>query len=223
MKVALDATREDISALAEALEAVYGRPDPEPTDPLAELVRGILSQSTTDGQRDRAFAALRVAFPTWETCRDAHEPAVAAAIAPAGLARQRAARIMAILRELTGASGKVDLDDLRGVSTDEAYVWLLDLPGVGPKTAACVLLFALGRPVFPVDTHVLRVVHRLGLAGRGVRPARLQEFLTAVVPPDQVLSLHLNVIRHGRQVCRARKPCCAGCSLAARCPTSRRN
>ncbi len=223
MKVALNGARECMSALAKLLETAYGRPDLALTDPLAELVRSLLSQSTTDGQRDRAYAALRATFPTWEACRDAGAAAVAAVIAPAGLAGQRAARIVAILRELTGASGKVDLEDLRGLSTDDAYFWLLDLPGVGPKTAACVLLFALGRPVFPVDTHVLRVSRRLGLAGPEVRPARLQEFLAAAVPPDLVLSLHLNMIRHGRQVCRARKPHCTGCLLAAGCPTGRRN
>lgn len=212
-----------MSALAEALEAVYGRPYFDPADPLAELVRGLLSQSTTDGQRDRAYAALRVAFPSWEACRDAGPTAIAAVIAPAGLANQRAARIGAILRELTGASGRVDLEDLRELGTDDAYRRLLDLPGVGPKTAACVLLFALERPVFPVDTHVLRVVRRLGLAGPEVSPKRVQELLTAVVPPHLMLALHLNLIRHGRQVCRARKPRCTRCLLAARCPTSRRN
>ena len=207
-----------MSALAAALETAYGRPRLELTDPLAELIRGILSQSTTDGQRDRAYAALRDVFPTWEACRDAGDMAVAAAIAPAGLARQRAARIVAVLRELTGASGRVDLGDLRGLSTDSAYRRLLDLPGVGPKTAACVLLFALGRPLFPVDTHVLRLARRLGLVQPEVPPDRLQELLAAVVPPDSILSLHLNLIRHGRLVCRARKPRCGGCLLAARCP-----
>ncbi|HCC33100.1 MAG TPA: hypothetical protein DEQ28_04260 [Clostridiales bacterium] len=219
----MNATSEGMSALAAVLEAAYGRPSLEPADPLAELVRGILSQSTTDGQRDRAYTALRDAFPTWEACRDAGETALAAAIAPAGLARQRAARIIAILRELTGPPGQVDLGDLRGLSTDGAYRRLLGLPGVGPKTAACVLLFALGRPAFPVDTHVLRVARRLGLAGPKVPPARLQELLAAVVPPHLILPLHLNLIRHGRLVCRARKPRCGDCRLAAGCATSRRN
>jgi endonuclease-3 len=212
-----------VAALAAALEAAYGRPRLEPAEPLEELVRGILSQSTTDRQRDRAYAALRDAFPSWEAVRDAGEAAVAAAIAPAGLARQRAARIVAILRELTNPSGQVDLGDLRGTSTEDVYRRLVDLPGVGPKTAACVLLFALGRPVFPVDTHVLRVARRLGLAGREVGPARLQELLAAIVPPDRILSLHLNLIRHGRLVCRARTPRCVDCLLAAGCATSRRN
>ncbi|MDQ7795079.1 MAG: endonuclease III [bacterium] len=214
---------EDLAELAARLEEVYGQPRPETSRPLDELVRGILSQSTTDRQRDQAYRALRARFPTGEAVRDAGEEAVAAVIAPAGLARQKAARIVAVLHELTAPDGRVDLDDLAGLDTARAYRRLVSLPGVGPKTAACVLLFSLGRPVFPVDTHVLRLARRLGLAEKRTGPARVQEQLTAATPPGLVLSLHVNLILHGRQVCRARRPRCGACPLAGRCPTSHRS
>lgn len=207
---------EDLAALTRRLEEVYGRPPAGTTAFPDELVRSILSQSTTDRQRDQAYAALRARYPTWETVRQAGKDAVAAVIAPAGLARQKAARIISALDELAG-------EDLACLDTAEVFERLTALPGVGPKTAACVLLFALGRPVFPVDTHVLRVARRLGLAGERTGAVVLQREVNAAVPPGAVLSLHVNLIRHGRRVCRARRPRCEICPLADRCPTSPRS
>lgn len=207
-------TPEDLAELAQRLEEIYGRPPAGNAPVLDELVRSIISQSTTDRQRDEVYAALRARYPTWEAVRLAGEDAVAAVIGPAGLGRQKAARIKRALDALAG-------QDLARLGTAEAFERLVALPGVGPKTAACVLLFALDRPIFPVDTHILRVCRRLGLAGARTGATVLQREINAAVPPGAVLSLHVNLIRHGRQVCRARRPRCGSCPLAGRCPTSR--
>ncbi len=212
-----------LAVLAGKLAAAYGLPSPRPAPVLDELVRGILSQATRDANRDRAYAALRASFPSWEAVRDAGAREVAVVIRPAGLANQKARRLVETLERLTRPDGTVGLELGPGTDVGEAWGRLASLPGVGPKTAACVMLFALGLPVVPVDTHVLRVARRLGLAGQRESGARLQAKLGVIVPPELCLPLHLNLLRHGRLVCRARRPRCEACCLAADCPTSRRS
>jgi endonuclease-3 len=200
------------------LRDLYGDPPHRPDgDPLAALVNTILSQNTNDRNRDIAFAALRAQFPTWEAVRDAPRDAVIEAIKPAGLAPTKGPNIQAALRHITQERGDFSLAFLETLPLEEARQWLTQLNGVGPKTAAIVLLFALGRPAFPVDTHVHRVTRRLGLIPQNTSREKAHLLLEALVPPDLYWTLHLNLIAHGRQVCHARKPACAECPLQTMC------
>jgi endonuclease-3 len=203
----------------EKLLAYYGEPQwRNPLPPVAELVSTILSQNTNDTNRDRAFEALRERFPTWEEVRDADEQAVIDAIRPAGLANQKGPRLQQALREITGYNeGELSLDFLRDFTTQEAIDWLKDLKGVGPKTAAIVLLFSLGRPAFPVDTHVYRVTGRLGLRPAKMSAERAHVYLGELFPPESYYAAHLNLIRLGREICHARQPECAVCPLREVC------
>jgi endonuclease-3 len=200
------------------LDQAYGQPRwRNPLPPLDELVSTILSQNTNDANRDRAFQQLRQTFPTWEQVRDAPTEDVIQAIRTAGLAAQKGPRIQKALRKISHERGALELDFLRDLPLAEARAWLLDLEGVGPKTAAIVLLFSLGRPAFPVDTHVHRVSRRLGLIAERVSAAQAHTLLEELAPPEWYYALHLNLIRHGRQVCRARKPQCEECVLNELC------
>jgi endonuclease-3 len=211
-------TPERYQAIARRLADRYGRPIWRPVlPPVDELVNTILSQNTSDTNRDRAFAQLRARFPTWETVRDAAPEAVIEAVRPAGLANQKGPRIQAVLKRISDEQGAISLEFLRDKPLDEAKVWLTGLNGVGPKTAAIVLLFAMNRPAFPVDTHVFRVTKRLGLIPSNVTVERAHELLAAIVPPDQYYAGHLNLIRHGREVCHARRPACSVCPLTDLC------
>lgn len=204
------------------LEAHYGKPTPHPPlPPLDELVLTILSQNTNDRNRDVAFAALRAQYANWEAVRDAPLPEVIVAIRPAGLANQKGAQIQAILQAITAERGTLDLAFLSDLPVGEARAWLTRFKGVGPKTAAIVLLFSLGKPAFPVDTHVHRITERLGL-----RPARMSADAAHLhferLLPDDILaadcySIHINLIRLGREVCRARRPDCPNCPLQGLC------
>jgi endonuclease-3 len=197
----------------------YGeRPNRPRLDPLAELVSTILSQNTNDRNRDRAFASLRERFPTWERVRDAPVAQVEEAIRTAGLARTKAPRIQAALRRITEARGELCLDFLADAPLDKARAWLTSLEGVGPKTAAIVLLFAFGRPAFPVDTHIHRVSKRLGLIPPKTSRERAHLLLEAILPVEIYYPFHLNLIRHGRETCGARRPACSRCSLLDLCP-----
>ena len=189
----------------------------EPIDPLDELINTILSQNTNDLNRDRAYHALRAKFPAWEAVRDAPAAQVIAAIRPAGLANQKGPRIQKVLRRITAERGELDLNFLRDWPADEAKAWLMSLEGVGPKTASIVLLFALGKPAFPVDTHIQRVTGRLGLIPPGTSADKAHDILEALVPPEWYHSFHLNVIEHGRQVCKAQRPRCEQCVLQKHC------
>lgn len=183
--------------------------------PLELLLRTILSQHTSDRNRDVAYAALREAFPTWEEVRAAPTKAVADAIRGAGLHHQRAARIQNVLRRVQDERGTLSLDFLAKLSDDRAVEWLLSLPGVGKKTAYVVLLFGFSRPFFPVDTHIARVTQRLGLwDGRGDP----HDTLAPLVPPGEELDLHLHLIQLGRKLCRPRAPRCPDCPLLDLCP-----
>jgi len=199
------------------LEA-YGEPTWRPhLDPVSELVSTILSQNTNDVNRDVAFDRLRARLPTWEQVRDADVEKVIEAIRPAGLANQKGPRIQEALRFITQERGTLELDFLSDWSTGEAKAWLSSMKGVGPKTAAIVLLFSLGKPAFPVDTHVHRVTRRLGLIGSRVSREKAHDTLEELVPPKDYYAFHLNVIRHGRQVCTSRKPNCPDCLLRELC------
>ena len=200
------------------LEQEYGpRPWRPHREPLAELILTILSQHTSDVNSGRAFEELRRAFPTWEAVRDAPTAAVAAAIRSGGLAEVKAPRIQAILRRIEEERGSFDLGFLRQMPLAEAKDWLRSLPGVGPKTAACVLLFSLGKPAMPVDTHVLRVASRLGLIGPRVGPEEAESILESIVPPEHIYDFHLNLIAHGRRVCKAQRPRHEVCGLRDWC------
>jgi len=195
----------------------YGDHPWQPSDPVGTLVNTILSQNTNDVNRDLAFERLRERFPTWEEVRDAEEEALVEAIRPAGLGPTKAPRIQGALRRITEERGKIELDFLGEMELDEARAWLLDIPGVGPKTAAILLLFALGRPAVPVDTHVHRVTLRLGLIPEKSSREKAHTLLEALVPSEIYYSFHLNLIEHGRAVCHARNPACARCALQSHC------
>jgi len=220
----MNATHEPLSTvnryaeIARRLIACYGYPDWRPNlPPVDELVDTILSQNTTDASRDKAFDQLRLRLPTWEAVRDAAPEVVIDAVRPAGLSNQKGPHIQAALRRITEEQGSITLEFLRDMPLDQAKAWLTSLDGVGPKTAAIVLLFSMGRPVFPVDTHVHRVTKRLGLIGATVSADRAHDLLAAIVPADTYYAAHLNLIRHGRQVCHARQPACSDCPLTDLC------
>lgn len=187
-------------------------------DPLDELILTILSQNTTDTNRDRAWERLRDAFDDWEEVRRAPRPRVEEAIRPAGLARQKTAAIRGVLEELRREVGAPHLDHLEEMDDAGALDYLAGFHGVGVKTAACVLCFALERPVLPVDTHVDRVARRLGLVPEGGGRDRVHRVLNREVPPELRRRLHLQLIRLGRDVCGARRAECDRCPVADLCP-----
>ena len=200
------------------LIAAYGRPEWEAgDDPVSQIVNTILSQSTTDVNRDRAYRRLRQRFPTWEAVRAAPVEEIIEAIRPAGLAPQRAPRIQAALNAIAAERGALSLDFLRQMPAREARAWLQRIKGVGPKTASIVLLFSLGMPAFPVDTHIHRVSRRLGLAPAGASAPKVQEILEALLPAEAYYPFHLNLIAHGRRVCKAQRPRCDDCFLSDLC------
>lgn len=202
-------------AIRDRLRELYGRPVNHPHgDPIAELVRTVLSQNTNDRNRDTAYGRLRESFPSWERIRDAPADEVQDAIRPGGLAPTKGPRIQAILREL---DDHPDLDWLNDAPREEAIPFLTSLPGVGRKTAACVLIFAFGRPEIPVDVHVKRVGERLGLFRPGASFEEAHDEMLAITPPEDAYELHVNLIRHGRAVCRPR-PRCEECALRRMCP-----
>lgn len=204
--------------LADALSREYGRPTwRQHLPPVDELVSTILSQNTSDTNRDKAFNALKARFPTWEAVRDASANEVVEAIRPAGLSNQKGPRIQAALRYLTETQGRIMLDHLNDMTVEDAKTWLTSIHGIGPKTAAIILCFAFGRPAFPVDTHVHRVTGRLGLIDKKTTAEQAHSILEKIVPPDDYYAFHLQVIQHGRRVCHARNPECARCVLRTDC------
>src|SRR5262249_37129402 len=197
----------------------WGRP--RGADPLNELILTVLSQHTSDVNADRAFASLRVAYPMWAAVVAAPEAAVADAIRSGGLANTKAPRIQAILREVRDREGAYDLARLRGMTDADARAYLTSLPGIGPKTAAVVLSFALGRDAIPVDTHVHRVARRLGLVPATASAERADRLLHDLVPDGLRTRLHVGLIRLGREICKAPTPRCRDCPLLDVCPTGR--
>ncbi len=207
-----------LTAVYQRLLATYGEPRPRGCqDPIGTLVKTILSQNTSDVNTDRAYRALREAFPHWHQVMTAPPERLIEVIRSGGLARQKASRIQAALRTIYQTRGDFELGWLAQMPVEEARRWLVSLPGVGYKTASIVLLFCFGMPVFPVDTHVHRVTRRLGLAPPKASPEQVMRLIEAQAPPAWLYPLHLNLIRHGRAVCKAQKPRCAECPLADLC------
>jgi endonuclease-3 len=216
-----------LARVYELLIATYGEPENEPDfDPLGGLVGTILSQHTSDINSRRAYQQLITIFPTWEIVRDAPTDEVAKAIRSGGLANIKAPRIQDVLLTLTeqqeaqGGSkglGEYLYDELAKRETEEAWHYLRKLPGVGPKTAACVLMFHLDQPAFPIDTHVHRTSQRLGLILPNVNADKAHVIFARVLPPEWIYPLHVNLITHGRRVCHAQRPACAECTLYKEC------
>jgi endonuclease-3 len=209
-------SRARVRRIRDRLREVYGRPIAPPHGrALDELILTVLSQSTNDRNRDVAFLRLRERFGSWEAVRDAPNAEVEAAIRPGGISKVKSVRIQAILRELDGD----DLSALRDATVEEGRARLTALPGVGRKTAACVLLFAFGKRDVPVDTHVSRVGTRLGWFREKAPFEELHDAMLDLTPRGQELELHVNLLRHGRRTCHARRPQCDECALLRMCPT----
>jgi endonuclease III len=212
-----------VRAIRDRLRLVYGIPSAKPHGhPIAELILTVLSQSTNDRNRDVAYFALRERFYEWTAIRDAPVDEIEEAIRPGGISKVKSARIKSILRAITDtAPGReLSLDWLPELSVPDAQAYLCSLPGVGRKTAACVLLFALGMRDVPVDTHVSRVGTRLGLFRAGAPFLEMHDEMLEITPPGEELEFHLNLLRHGRRTCHARRPDCAACALARMCPSA---
>ncbi len=199
----------------------YGpRPWRARRDPISELIFTILSQNTSDANSKRAFDGLLNRFQSWGAVASAPVEEIAESIWAGGLARVKAPRIKAILQAIREKRGSLELDFLRDMPLAEAKAWLRELPGVGPKTAACVLLFSLGRPALPVDTHVYRVARRLGLIGPKVSVEEAHDILESMLLPAQTYPFHVYLVEHGRSTCMARRPRCPQCILTEGCPSS---
>ena len=186
-------------------------------DPLTELIFTTLSQNTNDLNRDRAFESLKQSFPTWDDAANTTPTKLMSAIKVGGLAKIKAARILKMLRSIKKSHGKIDLDFLHKLTDDQVRDYLIKIEGVGPKTVACVLAFSLGRDVMPVDTHVRRVSARLGILPEKLSDLAAHEYFLQFKGLVSLYQLHLNLINHGRKICRARKPVCDNCSFTQLC------
>ncbi len=213
--------RPTIHWVMDRMQKHYGHIPRKPVlDPVDELIQTVLSQNTSDVNSARAYQNLVKTFPTWGVLLDADDAAVADAIRAGGLADVKAPRLKGILSQIMKRRGRLDLNFLKDLPLPEAREWLQRLPGVGPKTAACVLLFSLGMSALPVDTHVHRVSRRLGLVPQEANAEKAQEVLEKSVPVKDVYTFHLQMILHGRRVCRAIRPACDQCVLSKRCPSA---
>jgi endonuclease-3 len=207
----------NITRVCELLEIAYGRPEwPGGRPVLDELILTILSQNTTAQNCNEAFRRLSERFPTWDEARVGDVDQIADAIRVGGLANRKAPRIKRILEQVHERQGNLDLDWIADVPDCEAVEYMLEFDGVGRKTAACVLMFGLGRPVMPVDTHVHRVATRLGLIGKMTADAA-HDVLQEMVPPENIYSCHVNLVTHGRRICHARGPECGPCVVNMEC------
>jgi len=210
--------RQRAADVHQRLLAFWGQPTWRAAlSPLDELISTILSQNTNDRNRDMAYNNLRAHLPTWEAVRDADLAGVVEAIRPAGLANQKGARIQAVLKEITAQRGSLDLEFLRRLPREEVLAWLRHFKGVGPKTAAIVMQFALGVPAMPVDTHIYRVTGRIGLRPVGMNVEQTHVQMERLLPPDAYYAAHLNLIRLGREICHPRKPDCLVCPVKEMC------
>jgi endonuclease-3 len=212
-----------LTRITRLLRQLYGpsRPLRSRDNPLNTLIHTILSQNTSDANSDRAYAALRRRFPDWEDVRRTPLRTLISTIRSGGLANIKAVRIKALLEDIWAEQGHFDLSFLRDLADEEVRAYLARFKGIGSKTIACVLLFGMGRPAFPVDTHVFRVSRRLGLVDGRQTPERAQEFLESRIPPDDRHALHVHLVQHGREVCKAQRPLCAECVLARVCDSVR--
>lgn len=205
--------------IIQSLTPLYGLPAWRPHgDPITELILTILSQNTSDTNSGRAFMRLVNRFPGWRDVMNAPVEDIESEISIGGLARQKAPRIKKALQAIHAERGGFDLSFLADMPLEEAKAWLRGLDGVGPKTAACVLMFAFGRPAMPVDTHVHRVTVRLGLVPASMPPERAHDALENMLEPRLVYPFHILLIKHGRRLCHARNPRCGDCPLLPRCP-----
>jgi endonuclease-3 len=209
-----------IRAVRDRLRLVYGIPGwGAHGHPIAELILTVLSQSTNDRNRDVAYLRLRERFSAWEEVRDAPVDEIEEAIRPGGISKVKSARIKSILQAIEPRDA-ISLDGLAEMTVPEAQEYLTALPGVGRKTAACVLLFALGMRDIPVDTHVSRVGTRLGLFRPKAPFEEMHDEMLAITPRGQELEFHINLLRHGRRTCHARRPACGACALQRMCPSA---
>jgi endonuclease III len=214
----VEASRENIRYIIQNLRAVYGVPRRERyRDPLDCLIETILSQSTSNNNSRRSYADLKARFPTWELARRARTLSIEAAIRAGGLARQKSARIKNLLNQIHNSRGSLDLSFLRAIRLEEAVRFLVSFKGVGPKTAACTLLFACNRPVFPIDVHIFRIARRLGLLLEKCSDEQAHRIMGELIPARRYYEAHINLIRHGRSVCRPTNPRCEACCLVDYC------
>jgi endonuclease-3 len=214
--------RRRVSAIQDALRRYYGKPRNLPHHaPLDELVLTVLSQNTNDRNRDVAYTRLRRSFPDWRAVAEAPPEAVEEAIRPGGISKVKSRRIQAMLHVIEHETGILDLDWLAGAPRERAFEFLERLPGVGRKTAACVLLFSFDRPELPVDTHVYRVSSRLALVRPKAPFEEAHETMRNLVDPRDVYEVHVNMLRHGRRLCTAQRPACPECPLLRMCPFGR--
>ena len=209
--------------IVDLLSREYGRPRSRPhRDATAELVLTVLSQNTSDTNSGRAFDRLVGTFPDWQAVINADVRRLEETIQPGGLAPTKAPRIQAMLAEVWRRRDSFDLSFLAELPLEEARAWLRGLPGVGPKTAACVLLFSLGQPALPVDTHVHRVAQRLGLVPSKASAEKSHDLLEARLEPEEVYPFHIALVTHGRRTCMAQRPRCPSCVLRHGCPSAAR-
>jgi len=213
-----DDLKAKIKRIALLLEKEYGAPKRErQADPLDILIQTILSQNTNDLNRDRAYERLKNRFPRWEDVLQARKEAILSAIRPGGLAGQKAGHIREALRWIKKREGRLSLSFLKEMGSEEINKLIGGLKGIGPKTIHCLLLFGLGRDVFPVDTHILRIGKRIGFIPEAMDAAKAHPWMVPLIPEGKSLSLHINLIRFGRETCQARRPRCADCFLAQEC------
>jgi endonuclease-3 len=210
-----------IEEVTRLLEQEYGTCQWQPDrDPIDVLIGTILSQNTSDANSGRAFASLKASFHGWEAVASASEEHIAQVIKSGGLSQIKAVRIKQVLKQIKREQGRISLDSLKAMNIAEAEDYLMLLPGVGRKTASCVLLFSLGKPSLPVDTHVFRVAKRLGLIHSKTSIEKAPGLLQKQIPPSRVYQFHVHMIEHGRRICRARQPRCNRCILRCTCPSS---
>ena len=216
----LDVGKESIESILHLLISQYGNRRWQPRHrPLSVLVQTILSQNTSDVNSRRAFQSLSASFGSWERVATADVNEIAASIKTGGLGEIKAKRIKAALGEIKRQRGKLELDFLSQLPLGKARDWLKRLPGVGSKTACCVLLFSSDRPALPVDTHILRLAKRLGLIKSNTSAEQAHRLLESLVPADSVYQFHVLMIEHGRRVCQAQRPRCGHCVLGELCPS----
>ena len=213
----LEAKQEKYRKVAPILEETYGRKQPKRHDGMDELVSCILSQSTTDANRDRGFDALKTEYPSWEAVHHAPEKELIEVIRPAGLSNSKAPYIQGSLERIYEERGEYNIDFLEDMPVPEAKEWLQSLPGVGPKTAAIVLCFAFNMPAFPVDTHVHRVGKRIGFLPEKISADKAHDHMEVITPEEDYYAFHLQLIYHGRAICKARNPQCEECPIRNYC------
>lgn len=214
----LSEKKRQVKFISQNLEATYGIPgNVSFDDPLDELISTILSQSTTNINSHRAFENLKKKFPDWESVRKARLSSIAAAIKSGGLANVKSVVIKNVLNEILLRRGNLDLSFLKTIPVGDARQFLVSLKGIGPKTAACVLLFSCHRPLFPMDTHIFRITRRVGLLPEKINDEQAHELMECLIPPGKHYSLHVNLIVHGRRICKPRNPKCEECSVIEQC------